>query len=150
MTTVNIEPTAENQAIIETTEKLQILIENLINVGAGIHDTPGTQQSFQALTYGFNEIIHQLGELNSDPRLDKYPIPIDVMNYIEDGRNPDIYTREFIEVNARSNARLKGRMQEFGKLRNILGDKVAAEYPELNDIIKDIKERTSGNSDSSG
>ncbi|CAH6722680.1 mediator of RNA polymerase II transcription subunit 10 [[Candida] jaroonii] len=141
MTTTQLENTVENKPLIETTEQLQRLIDDLINVGAGIHDYVGTQQAYQALIHRFNNIILELSTLSSNNL--PYPIPIDVINYIEDGRNPDIYTREFIEVNAKSNARLKGRMQNFGKLRDILGDKLVSEFPDLKETIEGIKTRTS-------
>lgn len=68
-----------------------------------------------------NQLILQLSQTSTtanDPNdantnLKQFLIPIDVISYIEDGRNPDIYTREFIEVNAKSNARLKGKMLGF-------------------------------------
>ena len=69
-----------------------------------------------------------------------------MISYIEDGRNPDIYTREFIEVNAKSNARLKGKMLGFKKLRDVFGDKLKQEFPQLEKGVDDIINRTNDNS----
>ncbi|EGW32274.1 mediator of RNA polymerase II transcription subunit 10 [Spathaspora passalidarum NRRL Y-27907] len=131
-----------NEALISTAEQLSSLIESLIELGVLVHDNQGTPQSHTASTHKVNQIISQLSGLTSSPYTNQYPVPVDVISYIEDGRNPDIYTREFIEVTAKSNARLKGKMEAFAKLRDVLGDKLGKEFPELVDSIGDIKRRT--------
>jgi mediator of RNA polymerase II transcription subunit 10 len=107
-----------------------------------VHDNQGTQQSQNALTVTTNKVISQLSGLTSSPFTQQYPIPVDVISYIEDGRNPDIYTREFIEVTAKSNARLKGKMQGFAKLRDVLSEKLVKECPRLSESVNDIVRRT--------
>lgn len=139
MTTTSIE---NNEDLRNTVEQLQNLIDSLIELGVLVHDNQGTQQTHQVLIHKFNQLVNQLSSL-SESDLKEYPIPIDIISYIEDGRNPDIYTREFVEVNAKSNARLKGKMKNFGKLRDILGQKLEYEYPELKEDLDVIKERTS-------
>lgn len=140
MTTASI-PSSDNLSV--TVEKLQGLIENFIELGVLVHDNQGTNQSHTALIHKTNQLIGQLGELETDKSTEQYPIPIDVVSYIEDGRNPDIYTREFVELTAKSNARLKGRMKGFEKLRDVLGVKLAQEFPRLAPEIEEIKKRTS-------
>ncbi|CAK7903144.1 mediator of RNA polymerase II transcription subunit 10 [[Candida] anglica] len=140
MTTASI-PSSDNLSV--TVEKLQGLIENFIELGVLVHDNQGTNQSHTALIHKTNQLIGQLGELETDKSTEQYPIPIDVVSYIEDGRNPDIYTREFVESTAKSNARLKGRMKGFEKLRDVLGVKLAQEFPRLAPEIEEIKKRTS-------
>ncbi|KAK6459511.1 mediator of RNA polymerase II transcription subunit 10 [Scheffersomyces xylosifermentans] len=142
MTTSNIEPKPENEALIATAEQVSALIESFIELGVLVHDNQGTAQSHTALTHKTNQVISQLSGLTSSPFTHQYPIPVDVISYIEDGRNPDIYTREFIEVTAKSNARLKGKMHGFAKLRDVLGNKLGNEFPRLVDSIEDIKKRT--------
>ncbi|CAI5757036.1 unnamed protein product [Candida verbasci] len=139
MTTSNIQPTSDNQPLVKVTDELSNLIESFIELGILVHDNQGTNQSNQALVNKLQQLILLFKNLN-DPELKKYPIPIDVISYIEDGRNPDIYTREFVEVNAKLNAKLKGKMLGFKKLQNILGDKLGKEFPELNGSIETIKE----------
>lgn len=143
MTTSNIAQTPANEPLASTAAQLQSLIESFIELGVLVHDNQGTQQSHTALTHKTNQVISQLSGLTSSPFTHQYPVPVDVITYIEDGRNPDIYTREFVEVTAKSNARLKGKMEGFLKLRDVLGDKLAKEFPRLQEGIDDIKKRTS-------
>lgn len=43
---------------------------------------------------------------------------------MEDGRNPDIYTREFVEVARRGNEGLRGRSEAFRAFRDVLAEEV--------------------------
>lgn len=142
MTTATIDSNSGNGPLVSTTEQLQGLIESFIELGVLVHDNQGTQQSHTALTHKTNQVISQLSSLTDSGFTHQYPIPVDVISYIEDGRNPDVYTREFVEVTAKSNARLKGKMLGFQKLRDVLGDKLGKEFPELGSAIEDIKKRT--------
>lgn len=143
MTTANISPSAENAPLVATIDQLQGVIENFIELGVLVHDNQGTHQSHTALIHKTNQLIGQLGSLELNTDKEQYPIPIDVLTYIEDGRNPDIYTREFVEMTAKSNARIKGRMQAFARLRDVLGEKLVQEFPRLKDSVDEIKTKTS-------
>lgn len=125
-----------------TADQLLALVESFIELGVLVHDNQGTIQSHTALTHKTNQVISQLSGITASPFTHQYPVPADVIAYIEDGRNPDIYTREFIEVTAKSNARLKSKMLGFGQLRDVLGEKLGKEFPGLVDSIEDIKRRT--------
>lgn len=140
MTTSSIN--SDNKPIADAVEQLQQVIELLIELGVLVHDNQGTQQSHAALTHKTNQLVSQLSTLSSNPEAAQYPIPMDVILYIEQGRNPDIYTREFVEVTAKSNARLKGKMEGFRKLRDVLGDKLTKEFPRLEAEVANIKQRT--------
>lgn len=140
MTTANIPE--DDAALASTVDHLQGLIENFIELGVLVHDNQGTPQSHSALIHKTNHLIAQLGTLESNLELREYPIPIDVLTYIEDGRNPDIYTREFVELTAKSNARLKGKMLAFKRLRDVLGNKLVQEFPQLEGAVDNIKSRT--------
>lgn len=63
--------------------------------------------------------------------MEEVPIPLDVLQYIEDGRNPDVYTREFVESVRKSNQYLKGKTRAFGVLRDNLSEQIVKEFPEL-------------------
>lgn len=142
MTTAEIAPTLENEPLAATAAQLQALIESLIELGVLVHDNQGTLQSHTALTHKTNQVVSQLLGLTNSPFTQQFPVPVDVLTYVEDGRNPDIYTREFLEVTARTNARLKGRVLGFQTLRNILGEKLIDEFPRLKSAVEDISRRT--------
>lgn len=143
MTTSSIENDTQNPGLVAATELILAIIESFIELGVLVHDNMGTPQSHTALSHKTAQVIEQLLALAKSPTDTlQYPIPVDVITYIEDGRNPDIYTREFVEVNAKSNARLRGKMEGFAKLRDVLGEKLSQEFPRLQDSVEDIKNRT--------
>ena len=51
-------------------------------------------------------------------------LPPEVIQYVETGRNPDIYTREFVELTQRNNQHLAGRMKAFGLFSEILTEEM--------------------------
>ena len=63
-------------------------------------------------------------------------IPPEIIDYVETGRNPDIYTREFVELVQRQNAILKAKSDALAAFRDVLGDEIAAAWPELREYVK--------------
>jgi mediator of RNA polymerase II transcription subunit 10 len=58
-------------------------------------------------------------------------IPPEVIDYVAAGRNPDIYTREFVEETNHGNQVLNGAMQAFGQFSEILAKQSNASMPEM-------------------
>lgn len=143
MTTSSVDSRTD-EALVKTASSLLRLIDSFVELGVLVHDNQGTSQSQLALINTTNKVVSQLSGLTSNPYL-TYPIPLDVISYINDGRNPDIYSREFIEVTAKTNARLKGKMDGFARLRDVLSEKLVKEFPRLEAEVKSIHDRTSGN-----
>ena len=53
-------------------------------------------------------------------------IPPDILSYIDDGRNPDIYTREFVEIVQKKNAHLRGKIEAFRGFAEVLEEEMKA------------------------
>ena len=53
-------------------------------------------------------------------------IPPDIIAYVEQGRNPDIYTREFVELVQKRNSMLKGKIEAFQSFAGILEEDMIA------------------------
>jgi mediator of RNA polymerase II transcription subunit 10 len=73
-------------------------------------------------------------------------VPPELLEYVENGRNPDIYTREFVELVRRGNQLMRGKMHAFGSFRDILADHIHAAMPELRDDVERVCEATGGKS----
>lgn len=64
-------------------------------------------------------------------------VPIDLIQYVESSRNPDIYTREFVEQTRRWNQIMRGKMNSFSLFADVLAEQITAAMPELReDVIK--------------
>lgn len=134
-----------------TEQQVASIIESFIELGVSVYDFPGTQEATQGMITNLRRNVDRLLKLNqrsNDPesQLHKLNIPMEVLQYIEDGRNPDIYTREFVEAIRRSNQYQRSKMKGLRQLRDSLGEKIAEEFPDLEDSVQDILKRTGGSS----
>jgi mediator of RNA polymerase II transcription subunit 10 len=71
-------------------------------------------------------------------------VPPEVTNYVESSRNPDIYTREFVELVQRTNQMLKGRVEAYRMLQEQIAWQLANAVPELKGDIAKAVESTGG------
>jgi mediator of RNA polymerase II transcription subunit 10 len=62
-------------------------------------------------------------------------VPQELVQYVENGRNPDIYTREFVELVRRGNQLMRGKMRAFAGFRDVLAGEMSAAMPELRDDV---------------
>lgn len=138
-------PKATADALEQSGQQISQIVELFIELGVLVHDFQGSDASTESLVVRLNQTIEQLDTLTrlSKPHLTGLPVPLDVLQYIEDGRNPNVYTREFVESTRKSNQHLRGKMVAFEQLRDILGTKIEREFPELREDIADIYKKTS-------
>jgi mediator of RNA polymerase II transcription subunit 10 len=66
---------------------------------------------------------------------------------VDEGRNPDIYTREMVELTRKSNQLLKGKMEAFASFRDALAHEMGTAMPELAEEIERVVVGTGGSSD---
>jgi hypothetical protein len=71
-------------------------------------------------------------------------VPPELLEYVENGRNPDIYTREFVELVRRGNQLMRGKTRAFADFRDILAADMAAAMPELRRDVRTVCEATGG------
>ncbi|KMU91495.1 hypothetical protein CIHG_09247 [Coccidioides immitis H538.4] len=66
----------------------------------------------------------------ADPPVQSIQLPPEIIDYVDAARNPDIYTREFVELVQKSNQELKGKMEAFASFRDVLAKEMASAMPE--------------------
>ncbi|KAL1864634.1 hypothetical protein VTK73DRAFT_5762 [Phialemonium thermophilum] len=71
-------------------------------------------------------------------------VPELLVSYVENGRNPDIYTREFVERVRRMNQLARGKMRAFAAFRDVLAAQINAAMPELRDDVRRVLDATGG------
>ncbi|KAI1467284.1 mediator complex, subunit Med10 [Daldinia caldariorum] len=62
-------------------------------------------------------------------------VPPELVEYVENGRNPDIYTREFVEAVRRGNQLMRGKQRAFAAFRDVLAAEMRRAMPELRDDV---------------
>lgn len=112
---------ASSFELSETESQLRDIVQSLINLGISVHDFDAKDTSKEGLAEQLNKFTRQLDELSiQSMRLDEQ-FPIEVVQYIENGRNPDVYTREFVELTGKQNQYINGKMKAM-KVGLILSD----------------------------
>ena len=69
-------------------------------------------------------------------------IPPEVAVYVENSRNPDVFTREFVETVQRMNQSLKGRSDAYRLMRDTLALDIARAMPELEGDVRKVMAST--------
>lgn len=72
-------------------------------------------------------------------------MPPELLEYVENGRNPDIYTREFVELVRRGNQLMRGKQTAFASFRDVLAEQMSSAMPELREDVAKVLEATGGN-----
>lgn len=85
-------------------------------------------------------LLHSLIQLSQTARRLPVHLPKDIINYVEQSRNPDIYTREFVELVMRYNQQLKGRSEAFSSFRDILAREMTSAIPDIAEDVKRVTE----------
>lgn len=122
--------------------ELADIIETFIHLGVQVHDFQGTDEARLGLANNMNKVVSELQQLTKRDDLKSIQIPLDIINYVEDGRNPDIYTREFVEVVRKMNQYLNGKSLALESFRDTLGNSIEQAFPELSEEVEDIEKRT--------
>jgi mediator of RNA polymerase II transcription subunit 10 len=119
---------------------LASLIETCVHLGVQVHDFQGTAEAQRGLAAQVNCAIEQLEKISHEKSVENIFVPSDLVGYVGDGRNPDIYTREFVEVVRRINQNVAGESIALNDFQKVLGAKMVQEFPELEGVVRKIIE----------
>ncbi|GFF29704.1 mediator of RNA polymerase II transcription subunit 10 [Aspergillus udagawae] len=79
-----------------------------------------------------------------DPLLRDIQLPPEIIDYVDAARNPDIYTREFVELVQRGNQDLKGKKEAFASFRDVLAREMRSAMPECRGEVERVLAATTG------
>ncbi|KAF2875543.1 mediator of RNA polymerase II transcription subunit 10 [Massariosphaeria phaeospora] len=134
----------EIPSAIDTVEaQLKDIVQNLYNLMVQSFDHQGTSTQ-NAMKREIQSLVQNLVRLSATAPGVSIDIPPEVTTYVEQSRNPDIYTREFVETAQRMNQKLKGRSQAYNILQQELALDIIAAIPELKSDMVSIIKSTGG------
>ncbi|KAM9838947.1 mediator of RNA polymerase II transcription subunit 10 isoform 1-T1 [Aulostomus maculatus] len=111
-------------------EHLEKFIENIRQLGIIVSDfqpssQPGLNQKLNFMISGLQDIEkcrQQLHEIN---------VPLEVFDrYIDQGRNPQLYTKECLERALARNEQVKGKIDTLTKFKSLLISELSKVFPE--------------------
>ncbi|PYH43205.1 mediator complex subunit NUT2 [Aspergillus saccharolyticus JOP 1030-1] len=141
---------------------LKEVIQHLFEIQSAVHGYlgPETQQelvrkiknltlslqTLQAHTAASNPDATSVAPTTNpqDPALGSVQLPPEIIDYVDAARNPDIYTREFVELVQRGNQDLKGKKEAFRSFRDVLAREIRGAMPECRGEVKRVMEMTGG------
>ncbi|KAK6437489.1 RNA polymerase II mediator complex subunit [Oleoguttula sp. CCFEE 5521] len=98
----------------------------------------------QAMTAELRTLLQALVSLSQTSRRLPTKIPLDLVEYVEKKRNPDVYKRELVEAVMKGNQMQKGRAKAFGDLRDVLGREMIGGIPEIREEVGSVLEACGG------
>ncbi|KFY92010.1 hypothetical protein V500_04369 [Pseudogymnoascus sp. VKM F-4518 (FW-2643)] len=126
--------------IIQDLYELMVQTTSYGNVGQGVSSKDVLQNTVAHL----HASLTKLHASASSPSATPIRVPPELIQYVDAGRNPDIYTREFVELARRGNQLMKGKKQAFGSFRDILAREMASALPEVKGDVENVVRETGG------
>ncbi|KAI1374980.1 mediator complex, subunit Med10 [Hypoxylon crocopeplum] len=150
---------ALEQQLKDTIQTLTNVMVQVTNFDATSSSTPGGSSSSSSTRPSREVIANELRTLSAtlqaiharstadsaalgEPPLPS--IPPELVQYVDNGRNPDIYTREFVELVRRGNQLMRGKQQAFASFRDVLAGEMDKAMPELRPDTRAVLEATGG------
>lgn len=120
-------------------DRLRDVIQNLFEIQSAVHGYLGPETQ-QQLVRKIHQLTTSLSTLSTSSSSLPIGLPPEIIDYIDQGRNPDIYTRELVEAVQRSNQYLKGKSEAFAGFRDMLAEEIVKGIPECKEDVQRILE----------
>ncbi|KAL6709309.1 RNA polymerase II mediator complex subunit [Coniothyrium glycines] len=132
-----------DSVVLAVEAQLKDIVQNLYNLIVQSYDHHGDKTQ-TAMKREMQALIQNLVKLSRTAPSVNIHIPPEVTSYVENSRNPDIFTREFVETVQRMNQMLNGRVDAYRSLQEQLAWQLSHAVPELKDDITMVVEATGG------
>ncbi|KAF1996509.1 RNA polymeras-like protein II mediator complex subunit 10 [Amniculicola lignicola CBS 123094] len=127
----------ESPMVKEAERQLKDVVQNMYNLIVQAVDNHGNPTQ-EATKREFHALVSSMISLTQRAPDVVVNIPPEVTTYVERSRNPDIFTREFVETCQRMNQMLKGRSEAYLLLRDTLARDIMSAIPELKGEVEAV------------
>ncbi|KAL8854845.1 MAG: hypothetical protein Q9221_000351 [Calogaya cf. arnoldii] len=118
-------------------DQIKDVIQDLFQIQVATHNYAGSQTQ-QELVRLITQLAGSLSILSNDASALPDQIPPEIIDYVDSGRNPDIYTREFVELVQKGNQYLKGKSEAFTGFRDALAEEMVRAWPEIKTSVENV------------
>lgn len=125
---------SSQSAALENLEtQLDLFVENVRQISIIVGDFQ--PQGQQVLNQKIQSMVHGLQELDKlKSQVQDVHVPYEVFDYIDQGKNPHIYTKDCIEKALTKNEQVKGKIDSYRKFKSHLLAELSSSFP--NEIAK--------------
>jgi mediator of RNA polymerase II transcription subunit 10 len=127
-------------------EHLRQIISNLYLILVQAYDFKGDENK-EHLATSIKSLIANLQELTRTSRRLPTTVPVDLIQYVEDKRNPDVYKRQIVELVMQYNQLQSGRARAFADFRDILGREMMSAIPDMREDVRVVLKNAGGQVD---
>lgn len=109
--------------------EMEVFVEKVRQLGIIVTDFQ--QQTGQpVLNQNINQIVNSLKDIDKlKDNIKDIQLPIEVFEYIDSGRNPQFYTRDFMEKALTKNEEVKGKIENYKRFKKILTEELTKVFP---------------------
>ncbi|XP_065226832.1 mediator of RNA polymerase II transcription subunit 10 [Planococcus citri] len=108
--------------------QLDQFVENVRQIKVMVSDfLPQTQQLLNQKIQKMVQDLQELDKLKS--QVQEVLVPLEVFDYIDQGRNPQIYTKDCIEKALTKNEQVKGKIDSYRKFKSHLLSELSNNFP---------------------
>ena len=113
--------------------QLENFIENIRQIG--ILASEFNEEGQPAFNQKLQNMICNIQEIDKfSSCMQDVQVPLDVLDYIDTGKNPQIYTKDCLENSLCRNEEAKGKIDSYAKFKALLTLELSHEFP--NEIMK--------------
>lgn len=121
---------SDNSGVEELEKQLESFVENIRQLGITVNDFQSNSQA--VLNQKVNTLVTGLKEIDQLKRsVGSIVIPVEVFNYIDQGQNPSLYTKNTLERALAKNEQVKGKIEVYSQFRQELQSQLGLIYPDL-------------------
>ncbi|NWR76512.1 MED10 polymerase, partial [Centropus unirufus] len=111
-------------------EHLEKFVENIRQLGIIGYRSPSLAQN-NPLSHCRNFMVTGLQDIDKcRQQLHDISVPLEVFEYIDQGRNPQLYTKECLERALAKNEQVKGKIDTMKKFKSLLIQELTKVFPE--------------------
>lgn len=107
---------------------IEIFVENVRQLGLIVSDFQQTGQP--VLNQKLNQVVSSLRDIDRLKETTRGTlVPVEIFEYIDSGKNPQFYTKDYMEKALSKNEAVKGKIDYYKKLKKLLIEELTKVYP---------------------
>jgi len=119
----------------ELEHKLETFVETVRQIGIIVHDFQPNSQT--VLNRKLEEVVKGLKDIDQAKNKVNKNVPVEVLDYIDKGQNPSLYTKKCLDRALQSNEHIKGKLEVLGEFRTELAKQLSQVYPKTLEVYKE-------------
>ncbi|XP_070552489.1 mediator of RNA polymerase II transcription subunit 10-like [Ptychodera flava] len=139
MREVSLSKMASHDRFEQLEQNLEMFIENTRQMGIIVSDFQPQGQNVLN-----QKILHMVTGMQEIEKCRSYVqdvhVPLEVFEYIDQGKNPQLYTKDCMEKALAKNEQVKGKIDTFRRFKSQLVHELSKMFPEEMDRYKTLRE----------